>query len=147
MRFSRATGEIVELLLKFRARADDRDSKERTPLFQAASSNNTVVLKALLSPGMVASDAMDKHETPISRAARKCSAEAVEILLPYSNKINALSTKSLYEYPPLITAIKSRHWVVAKALLQSDPIDPDAIGKHDETALYEAQRAGQSELV
>jgi ankyrin repeat protein len=86
----------------------------QTPLYRAAATGNTDILRLLLAQGAKLTDKGSSLDTPLHAAARGGHAEAVQVLLAHHAAVNALDSAKT---TPLYDAARWGHYAAVKVLL------------------------------
>lgn len=123
----------------------------KTPLHAATWAGRSDIVKFLLRAKNVVSeinpDPVDEDGVnPLFIAAQNGSTEIVRLLLD-TKKVDPNRALPLWNITPLCKAILTRHFDIAKLLLQSDKIEADAETKEGASPLYYATHEGYVELV
>lgn len=130
--------ERVKTLLGQGVTPEQRDSKERTPLFRAAHRGYAEIIRILLAAN-ADPNALDKWgNTPLFEAAQQGQLESVNLLLTSGARIDVLN---LHTETPLLAAVRNNHAPVATQLLRKNA-DPNiwAEGKAFAPLHYAAMR-------
>lgn len=136
--------ERVRALLAQGVSVDQRDSKERTPLFRAAHRGSDEIIRILLD-GHADPNAVDKWgNTPLFEGAQQGQVKAVELLLKSGAKIDATNK---HTQTPLYEAVRNGKAVIAGLLLKHGA-NPNVCSEGTAFApLHYAAMRGDSDLL
>ncbi|CAG0903091.1 unnamed protein product, partial [Cyprideis torosa] len=135
-----ATPETAELLLKYKAEVDVKDSDGCTPLLHATQNGRHSVVDALIANGAEPNIANHYGTSPLHRAKL---AETAELLIAKGAKVDA---KNEDNETPLFSATMGNRPSVVEVLI-AHGADPNINNEFKSTPLHQARSAGAAELL
>ena len=106
--------KIVDILLKYGAKIDEKDTQGETPLHWAVRKNDVHTANSLLKNGAAINEKDMKGKTPLHQAVRQEDMDVVNILLRNGA---AIDVKDIKGSTPLLLSSRSRNPAITKLLL------------------------------